>query len=372
MAVWYSVTRFSAVYLPAILLLYFCKTGDLHGQAVEPERPRIRQSQITALYFPTFGIIDSGGLYLYDTIIASAKIENLRALGPNVHIYSGWSHRIGERPVINPVGTAVWVPRAEDTVYLETKIAITPLLSANADAWYDERAVVRMQDRIDGWDYTGISVRAGAGINSQRSFYEQWERGKKLLYPQRGVSIEASAGQTLYIPVEGRQLWIPHAIWSFQLLNAPSSKLHTFTDFSGKYVHSATSGKPFAAVSTANSALAVRGDLVLNCRTGISFLTPRGVFWESPPIWYLSGFIFKFSPGIAAAVCGALGADISGARITPQYGLLIKPFIAIRVDGVLRSIIGLEYNAALQNGRHAWAISIGTPLSAEALPVITK
>ena len=93
-------------------------------------------------------------------------------------------------------------------------------------------------------------------------------------------------------------------------------------------------------------ALETAGDYAVNVGVELRFLRPSGVFWESPEFWYISSFLFKFSPGfIIGYNAGMAGRYQDGNRVF-QHSFHVSPLVAIRMNGDLQTVLRADLAVA--------------------------
>jgi hypothetical protein len=321
---------------------------------VEP--PRMLQSSLTTLYAPSFGLLSKSAYPLHDNLSVEGSWVNLFPKGQNLNFYFGALHTIKDMPIF-PAASAETegfsqASQARDSVYGRFTYVFYDYFQFNGGvAYLQNRSVARVAG-FEDYDFDRLSLSGALSLDLRYSSIEKYYKGKIFLYPEEGYRVSAGMRAHEYFPA-GQSLapgagpsWSPQAFGDLQYLVHPG-RLWVVA-FSGSVEANLAPGAPRvqAATSKVLGALETAGDYAADAGVELRFLRPSGVFWESPEFWYVSSFLFKFSPGfIVGYNAGMAGRYQDGSRVF-QQSFHASPLVAIRMNGDLLTVLRADLAVA--------------------------
>ena len=321
---------------------------------VEP--PRMLQSSLTALYAPSFGLLSKSAYPLHDSFSVDGSYVNLFPKGQNLNFYFGALHSIKDMPIF-PAASAETegfnlASQARDSVYGRFTYVFYDYFQFNGGVAYLQNRSVARAAGFEDYDFDRLSLSGALSLDLRYSSIEKYYKGKVFLYPEEGYRVSAGmraheyfpAGQSL-VPGAGPS-WSPQAFGDFEYLIHPG-RLWVVA-LNGSLEANLAPGAPRvqAATSKVLGALETAGDYAGEAGVELRFLRPSGVFWESPEFWYVSSFLFKFSPGFVLGYnAGMAGRYQDGSRVF-QHSFHASPLVAIRMNGDLLTVLRADLAVA--------------------------
>jgi len=357
----------------SILYAFLLSSGtvaSLRAWEPPPEPPRVPQSFLTALYAPSFGLFTPSSYPLNDYFSVDGGWINLFPKGDNLNFYYGIGHSISDLPLFPSSSTGLesldLVQQARDSLYGKVTYAFLDYFQFNGGVEYLQNRKVSPATGYEDYDYDRLSFSEALSWDMRYSSIETYYKGKIFLYPEQGFRVSGGLLENLFFPAGdslagGSASWSPQAFGEIQYLFHPGRMWVIALDGTGEANLVAESSRVQAAISTVLGALDTAGDYALDADVELRFLRPNGVFWESPPFWYISSFLFKFSPGfILGYDAGTTGLYRDGSRII-QQSVYASPLVAIRMNGDLETVLRADFSAA-SSGLYkvVLSLSVGT------------
>jgi hypothetical protein len=351
---------------------------------VEP--PRARQSYLTALYAPSFGLAlgqsPPSAYPLDDNFAVDGGMVNLFPRGDNLNFYYGVGHSIAQLPLYSGAAPATesfaTAAQARDLVYGRATYVFLDYFQLDGGVEYDQNRKVERASGYEDYDYDRLSLSESLSLDLRYSSIESYYKGKIFLYPEQGLRASAGLFENRYYPAgdsaaTGSPSWSPQAFGELQYLLHPQRVWVIALDATGKANLEASSPRVQAAASSVLGAVPSAGDYALDADVELRFLRPNGLFWESPEFWYVSSFLFKFMPGfILGYDAGATGLYRDGSVVV-QQSLYLSPLVAIRMNGDLEAVLRADISAATSSQyKVLLTLSVGTVGAGKPGPMIQK
>ncbi len=331
------------------------------------EQPRIRQSFLTVLYAPSFGLLGPSAYPLHDYFAIDGGWVNLFPKGDNLNFYYGAGHSITELPLYSGAAPATesfdTAEQAQDLLYGRGTYAFLDFFQLNGGVEFAQNRKVSRTVGYEDYDYDRLSLSEALSWDHRYSSIESYYKGKLFLYPEQGLKASGGLRENLYFPAGDSQgtaspSWSPQAFGEIQYLLHPGRLWVIALDGTGQANLAVSSPRFQAATSSVLGATQAAGDYALDADIELRFLRPNGLFWESPEFWYVSSFLFKFSPGFI------LGYDAGGAGLYRdgsylfQQSIYASPMVSIRMNGDLEAVIRADFCAA-SSGQYKVLLSLG-------------
>ena len=114
----------------------------------------------------------------------------------------------------------------------------------------------------------------------------------------------------------------------------------------------------------------IPGDYAMDGKFELRFISPKGIYWDSPPIWYIQSFMFKFSPGLVLGYNGGWTGLYSSKRFKWQHSAYVSPLIAIRINGDLSSVMRFDFAfSSSQIYEYIFSINFSSDINASSIPI---
>jgi hypothetical protein len=347
--------RLAGVRAICALLLAGGASAGLRAWEPPVEPPRVRQSYLTAFYTPSFGLFSPSAYPLHDFFGVDGGFVNLFPKGDNLNFYFGIGHSIKDLPTFPGSSSAIESPsqieQAADTVYGKVTYVFLDYFQLNGGVEYFQNRKVSRASGYEDYDYDELSFSESLSWDLRYSSIESYYKGKLFLYPEQGFRVSGGLTESRYMPA-GDALagespsWSPQAFGEIQYLIHPNSLWVIALDGTGQANLAAGSSRVQAATSSVFGAFEAAGDYSLGADVELRFLLRSGAFWDSPPFWYISSFLFKFSPGfILGYDAGTAGMYRDGSTIFLQ-SVYASPMLAIRMNGDLETVLRADFSAA--------------------------
>ncbi|MGA2546500.1 MAG: hypothetical protein ABSF43_08140 [Rectinemataceae bacterium] len=355
--------------LRAACALIFTAGAAASLSAWEPpvEPPRVQQSFLTALYAPSFSLFSKSTYPLNDNFRIDGSWVNLFPKGDNLNFYFGVVHSITELPLFPP-GTSETegynlTQQAGDAVYGKFTYAFWDYFQFNGGVEYLQNRNVARIAGYEDYDFNRLSFSEALSWDLRYSSIEKYYKGKVFLFPEEGFRLSAGLREREFFPA-GESLtagagpsWSPQAFGDAEYLIHPDRLWVIALSGSGEANLAAGFPRVQAATSNVLGALETAGDYALDASVELRFLRPNGLFWESPEFWYVSSFLFKFSPGfILGYDAGTTGRYQDGSRIF-QQSFYASPMVAIRMNGDLITVLRADF-AVASSGIYTLVLSV--------------
>jgi hypothetical protein len=353
-------------------------------RAWEPpvEPPRVRQSFLTAVYAPSFSLFSSSAYPLHDSFSVDGGFVNLFPKGDNLNFYYGIGHSMTDLPIFPDSSSAIesfdLQQQARDTLYGKVTYVFLDYFQFNGGVEYLQNRKVARTTGYEDYDYDRLSFSEALSWDLRYSSIETYYKGKIFLYPEQGFLVSGGVSENLYLPAgdslaSGSASWSPQAFAEIQYLLHPDRLWVIALDGAGQANLASSSSRIQAADSAVFGALDTAGDYALDADVELRFLHPGGLFWESPEFWYISSFLFKFSPGfILGYDAGTTGLYRNGSSLF-QQSVYASPLVSIRMNGELQTVLRADFCAS-SSGLYkvVLSLSIGTVGVGATNPMIQK
>ena len=319
------------------------------------EPPRMLQSSLTTLYAPSFGLLSKSAYPLHDNFSVDGSYVNLFPRGQNLNFYFGALHTIKDMPIFPAAAETEGfnlASQARDSAYGRLTYVFYDYFQFNGGVTYLQNRSVTATTGFADYDFNRLTFSGALSWDLRYSSIEKYYKGKIFLFPEEGFRVSAGMREHGYFPA-GQSLtpgagpsWSPQAFGDFEYLIHPGRLWVIAFNGSGEANLSAGAPRVQAATSKVPGAMETAGDYTVDAGLEVRFLRPSGVFWESPEFWYISSFLFKFSPGfIVGYNAGMAGRYQDGSRVF-QQSFHVSPLVAIRMNGDLQTVLRADLAVA--------------------------
>ncbi len=331
------------------------------GFSEEREEPRswVRSSSsgVSVSYMPLFG---AGVLPYHSQFSLSGGFYNLIAEGPNLHIFYGLTHQIGEQTVITGTGTEATFAnefQSYDALSLGVRFAFLKFFHLEATGRSIQNRVLKKNSPFNDYSYDGYGLMGTLAYDTRRSDFEEWYEGIFPAYPHRGVRLALGYGgdfiveKGLYPRLEGEvQVFFPLANWWTLALRA-----------SGTGALQSLPGPYKLAFSPVGAQTAI-GDWGGWGAAEVRYYLPEGGFeFFTPAFWYFASYSVQLIPGFLGGVSTSVGGSYDqpnqevvgwSVYLAPLVGIYVmsSPMAYLRFDVVLSQHMEPRFGISINMG----------------------
>ena len=217
----------------SILCAFLLSSGtvaSLRAWEPPPEPPRVRQSFLTALYAPSFGLFTPSSYPLNDYFSVDGGWVNLFPQDDNLNFYYGIRHSISDLPLFPSSSPGLesldLVQQARDSLYGKVTYAFLDYFQFNGGVEYLQSRKVAPATGYEDYDYDRLSFSEALSWDMRYSSIETYYKGKVFLYPEQGFRVSGGLLENLFLPAGdslagGSASWSPQAFGEIQYLFHP-------------------------------------------------------------------------------------------------------------------------------------------------------
>lgn len=340
----YRNAGMASVLLGLLLMLL----PNVYGWEAPVEPPRVRQSFLTAVYLPSFGLLSPSALPLYDNFFVDGNIVNLFPRGMNLSFYYGVSHTVKDAAVFpeSPAETAkyLYLTQASDTVYGRVNYVFYDYFQLNGRVDYLQNQLVWKNTGFDDYNMNRLTLSGDVSYDIRYSSIENYFKGKVFLFPEEGWRVAAGIRYHSFHSRESVGLPDVYEVYGgFQSLFHLSKFWVLSLTVNGESHLNTNASRTQFLTAKVNGASEIPGNYNTDLGLEIRFLQPIGLFWESPEFWYINSFLFKFSPGFAVGYNAGLTGNFRDNRPVFQNSVNLSPLVAVRMNGDLISVLRFDF-----------------------------
>jgi hypothetical protein len=359
------------------IVLGFSFIHSKEKRSFPPERPRVKQSKLTVVYFPSFGVTAKSPLPLYDNFYINGEYINVFPRNANLNFYY-WVQYFIRDSIAYPdkaeeLSISDLFSREQSIIGGKVNGAFLRFFQINLQSEYIKSRSVAAGNAYADFNYQKIAISADMSYDSRYSFVENYYRGKIFKFPQEGFLLKAGVGYNVLFPdtVTGHVTFLQASFYSQLLI-----QLHKYWILSGYIKADALSKKDINGAhkitSTVIGAYDIPGDYTASGSVELRFLSGKGLYYDSPPFWYIASFMFKFSPGFILGYNPGLAGVYTGKMLS-VHSFYLSPIVAIRINGELQSVLRLDFSITTSSSySYILAVNYSTHIDTISIPLARK